>query len=170
MVAVRDLGGDAVEEADVLVVQIDVDEAAQLAAVDQALLDPGVPGLQVGEELGERGPAALDRLLAVGVGAEDGRDADLDGHVWAPVGGRGGLPDRERPGGRRRRASGVSGARSGGHGAARTHRAGEPAQVDVEPRHEQRARRLLAHVIENHELIVSIPDPAPGSLSRDTDG
>ncbi|GAA0934649.1 hypothetical protein GCM10009574_060740 [Streptomyces asiaticus] len=57
---------------------------------------------------------------------------------------------------------GLSGARSGGHGAARTHRAGEPAQVDVEPRHEQHARRLLAHVIENHGLIVSIPEPGSG--------
>src|ERR1044072_8296995 len=66
--------------------------------------------------------------------------------------------------------AGVGAPRAAGPGAARTHRAGEPAQVDVEPRHEQHARRLLAHVIENHELIVSIPDPAPGSVSRDTHG
>lgn len=80
VVAVGELGVDAVEEADVLVVQVDVDEAAQLTAVHDAGLDARMPGLQVGEELGEGVPVALHRLLAVGVGAEDGRDADLDGH------------------------------------------------------------------------------------------
>ncbi|GHJ27958.1 hypothetical protein TPA0910_23910 [Streptomyces hygroscopicus subsp. sporocinereus] len=60
-------------------------------------------------------------------------------------------------------------AGSGGRGGGRTHRAGEPAQVDVEPRHEQHARRLVAHTIENHGLIVSIPERPPGRLSRYTD-
>src|ERR687897_2727469 len=44
-----------------------------------------------------------------------------------------------------------------GQAAAGTDRAGEPAQVDVQPRDEQHARRLVAHVMENHGLIVSIP-------------
>ena len=48
-----ELGGDAVEEADVLVVEVDVDEAAQLAAVHDAVAQAGVPGVEVGEELVE---------------------------------------------------------------------------------------------------------------------
>src|SRR5690606_20135607 len=66
--------------ADVLVVEIHVDEAAQLLPVHDAALDARVPGVEVGEELGEGVPVALHRLLTVGVLAEDGRDADLDGH------------------------------------------------------------------------------------------
>ncbi|BAU83566.1 hypothetical protein SLA_2644 [Streptomyces laurentii] len=47
-------------------------------------------GLEVGEELGEGVALALDGLGAVGVGAEDGRNADLDGHdVDSWVGRRG---------------------------------------------------------------------------------
>ncbi|GAA3769786.1 hypothetical protein GCM10023083_03850 [Streptomyces phyllanthi] len=47
-------------------------------------------------------------------------------------------------------------------GSASTDGAGKPAQIDVQPRHEQCARRLLAHVVENHGLIVSIPGGGPG--------
>ncbi|GGP61021.1 hypothetical protein GCM10010231_34790 [Streptomyces sindenensis] len=42
-------------------------------------------------------------------------------------------------------------------GCGATDRAGQPAQVDVQPRDEQRARRLVAHVMGNHAGIVSIP-------------
>src|SRR5262249_43461602 len=41
LVAVLDGGGEVVEVADVLVVEVDVDEAAQLAVVEQALADGG---------------------------------------------------------------------------------------------------------------------------------
>jgi hypothetical protein len=36
--------------------------------------------VQVVDERAERGAAALDGLVAAGVGAQDGRDPDLDGH------------------------------------------------------------------------------------------
>src|SRR5215831_5842817 len=50
-------------------------------------LQPAVPGVKVAKELGEGGAGTLDRLGATGVGAQDGRDTDLDGHerrswVW----------------------------------------------------------------------------------------
>ncbi|GAA2441318.1 hypothetical protein GCM10010433_47950 [Streptomyces pulveraceus] len=51
-----------------------------------------------------------------------------------------------------------SGLAAGGQ-AAGTDRAGEPAQVDVQARDEQCARRRVAHVMGNHALIVSIPGP-----------
>ncbi len=84
-VAVGEGGGDALQEAHVLVVQVDVDEAAQLAAVQQSGGDARVAGVEVLEEFPEVAAGALDGLGAVGVGAEDGRDADLDGHGCAPV-------------------------------------------------------------------------------------
>src|SRR5690606_7345914 len=56
----------------------------------------------------------------------------------------------------------VRGGRRGSRAVRRqgssTDGAGEPAQVDVQPRHEHAARRLVAHVRENHAVIVSIPD------------
>src|SRR5512132_3290812 len=79
------------EETHVFVVDVDVDEAPQPGSVHQALAQPAVPGVKVAEEFGERGTGTLDRLGATGVGAQDGRDTDLDGHerrswVWAFVG------------------------------------------------------------------------------------
>src|SRR5215470_1679172 len=68
------------EETHVLVVEVDVDEAPQPGAVHQALAQPAVPGVKVAKELGEGGTGTLDRLGATGVGAQDGRDTDLDGH------------------------------------------------------------------------------------------
>ncbi|GAA4917934.1 hypothetical protein GCM10023237_42980 [Streptomyces coeruleoprunus] len=122
-------------------------------------------GLEVGEQLGEGLPAALDGLGAVGVGAEDGRDADLDGHGVGSCGRRkrAGL-EAAAPwaGGTRGAAvrwSCATGRGSGGS-AAGTDGAGEAAQVDVQPRHEQDgARRLFAHVDGNHAGIVTIPGP-----------
>src|SRR5687767_8775307 len=80
LVAVGELGLEAADEADVLVVDVDVDEATQVAIVDQALLDAGVVALEVVDQCRQRGAVGLDRLGAVGVGAKDGGDADLDGH------------------------------------------------------------------------------------------
>src|SRR5690348_5393500 len=68
------------EETHVLVVEVDVDETPQPGAVHQALAQPAVPGVNVAEKLGEGGTGTLHRLGATGVGAQDGRDADLDGH------------------------------------------------------------------------------------------
>jgi hypothetical protein len=39
----------------------------------------------------------------------------------------------------------------------------------VEARHEQHARRLLAHVVVNHGVIVSIPRPRSEIRSQDAD-
>src|ERR1700712_4053311 len=62
-------------EADVLVVDVDVHEAPQVAltvlGLDEPLLDAGVVALEVLDELGERGSLARHRLLTVGVGAQD---------------------------------------------------------------------------------------------------
>src|SRR5690606_9418076 len=78
-----DLGVEAVDVADVLVVDVDVDEAAHLGAVEQLLLQPGVGLGQVAEHLADRVTAGLDLGLAVGVLAEHGGDAD-DGHGDEP--------------------------------------------------------------------------------------
>src|ERR1051326_1626223 len=88
-VAVRERRGQAAGEADVLVVQVDVDESAQLAVLDQPVADAGVALVESGDHLAQRGALGLDALGAVGVGAQDGRNGDLDGHwfcswtVWA---------------------------------------------------------------------------------------
>jgi hypothetical protein len=69
------------QEADVLVVEVHVDEAPQAAAVvDQPVAQPAVPLLQVGEQVPERGSGPLDLLGTVGVRTQDRRDANLDGH------------------------------------------------------------------------------------------
>ncbi|GAA1150095.1 hypothetical protein GCM10009664_17540 [Kitasatospora gansuensis] len=54
------------------------------------------------------------------------------------------------PGGREKRMV----PRSAGVGRAGTDRAGEPAQVDVQARHEADARGLVAHIDGTHGLIV----------------
>ena len=54
--------------------------AAQAAVVDQPVLQAAVPGVQVGQQLGQRAAGALDGLGAAGVAAQDRRDADLDCH------------------------------------------------------------------------------------------
>ena len=54
LVAVAELGVQTAEEADVLVVDVDVDEPAQVAVLDQPVLDAGVVGLQVVDERGQR--------------------------------------------------------------------------------------------------------------------
>src|SRR5436190_4649361 len=95
------------EETHVFVVEVDVDEAPQPGSVHQALAQPAVPGVKVAEEFGEGGAGTLDRLGAIGVGAQDGRDTDLDGHerrswVWhlsASAGGCAPIAPTGRPGG-----------------------------------------------------------------------
>src|SRR3954465_6232899 len=80
-VAVLDRGVQGTGEPHVLVVDVDVHEAVQLALLgDQAVLDPRVLGVDVVDQRAEGGAVALDGLVAAGVGAQDGRDPDLDGH------------------------------------------------------------------------------------------
>jgi uncharacterized protein YccT (UPF0319 family) len=80
-VAVVEHGVQRTGEADVLVVDVDVDEAVQAAVVgDQPALQAGEPAVQVVDERGQGVTLRLDGLLAAGVGTQDGRDLDLDGH------------------------------------------------------------------------------------------
>src|SRR5215210_3598249 len=80
-VAVLDLRVQRTGEAHVLVVDVDVDETVQLALLgDEAVLQAGVLAVEVVDQCAERGAAALDLLVAAGVGAQNGRDPDLDGH------------------------------------------------------------------------------------------
>ncbi|GAA1110233.1 hypothetical protein GCM10009663_59720 [Kitasatospora arboriphila] len=66
---------------------------------------------------------------------------------WAAARGAAGVTAPERPG----RAGG---AESVGVGGAGTDRAGEPAQVDVQARHEADAWGLIGHIDGTHGLIV----------------
>src|SRR5829696_950382 len=69
-VAVLDLGVEGTGEADVLVVDVDVDEAVQLAVLgDETVLQAGVLAVEVVDERAQRGAAALDGLVAAGVRA-----------------------------------------------------------------------------------------------------
>src|SRR5829696_1774478 len=80
-VAVLHLGVERPGEPHVLVVDVDVDEAVQLALLgDEAVLQTGVLAVQVVDECGEGAATALDGLVAAGVRAQDGRNPDLDGH------------------------------------------------------------------------------------------
>src|SRR6266516_3411046 len=80
-VAIVELGVQRAEEPDVLVVDVDVDEAVQGTLVgDQPGAQAGVPAVQVGEQVGDGVAAALDGLGATGVRAQDGRDANFDCH------------------------------------------------------------------------------------------
>src|SRR5690606_3057883 len=88
-VAVVQLRLQAAADADVLVVDVDVHELPQVVAFDQALPEAVVPGLQVVEQLLERAALAFDDLGAVGVGAQNGRDANFDGHGLDLLGSRG---------------------------------------------------------------------------------
>src|SRR5918999_6020949 len=54
LVAVAELGLETPDEPDVLVVDVDVDEAPQVTLLDEALLDAGVVRLQVVDQRGER--------------------------------------------------------------------------------------------------------------------
>src|SRR5690606_23945259 len=79
---VRGRGPEALLEAHVVVVDVDVDEAAQLALVVQdAGGDARVVLLQVLDDLGEGRPLGVHLGLSTRVGAQDGRDAD--GHTHA---------------------------------------------------------------------------------------
>src|SRR5512133_3710782 len=66
LVAVAELGVEAADEADVLVVDVDVHEAAQLAVLDEPILEPGVVGLQVVDQRAQAGTVRVDGLLAAG--------------------------------------------------------------------------------------------------------
>jgi hypothetical protein len=75
----------AAQEADVLVIDVDVDEAAQLSGL---VLDLGGEGrkvlVDIGDERREIGGVRGELLLPVGVADEGGREDDLDGDDGTP--------------------------------------------------------------------------------------
>ena len=80
-VAVFERRRAVLEEADVLLVDIDVDEAAHLAFfIHEAFLDAGEARLQFDERLADGGGVDFDKLLVVGQLAERRGDADFFGH------------------------------------------------------------------------------------------
>src|SRR5215475_6578427 len=80
-IAVSDRGPEAADEADVLVVQVYVDEPPQAGGVHEPVTEPVIAAVEISDQLRQRGTRALDRLRAAGIGAENGRDTDLDSHV-----------------------------------------------------------------------------------------
>src|SRR5271157_255479 len=62
--------GQVVEVANVLVVQVDIDEAAQFRAVEDSLAEGGKCGSQVREDLAHGCARRLDLILAPGVGTQ----------------------------------------------------------------------------------------------------
>src|SRR6266852_3690164 len=77
----------ALEEADVLLVDIEVDEAAHLAAlVHEALLEPGELLLQALDQAGDGVGLAFDLGLALRQRAQRRGDADEHGHGLSPSG------------------------------------------------------------------------------------
>jgi hypothetical protein len=84
-VAVLEDVGLAAEKADVFVVDVDVDEAAELAGVVLDLGgERGERAVDLGDQAGQVGGVAGQLLLAIGVPDEGGRENDLDGNGSAP--------------------------------------------------------------------------------------
>src|SRR5215211_5902669 len=125
-VAVGQLGVERAQEADVLVVDVDVDEAVQGAVLgEQGAGDPRVAPVEVAEQVADGVAVGRHGLLAAGVLAQDRRDTDFNGH-------HGLLELVSRCGGARwRRGSGAGGrpgltsAVAGGRALAVPDRAGQ---------------------------------------------
>jgi len=66
LVAVGERRLEPAQEAHVLVVDVDVDEAPEVAALDQPVLEAGVVGLQVVDQIAQAAAAGLDGLLSTG--------------------------------------------------------------------------------------------------------
>src|SRR4051794_29271020 len=76
-VAVLDLGVERAEEADVLVVDVDVHEPEQVAlGREQPALEAAVLGVEIVDEAAQRVAGALDDLRAAGVAAQNGGNAN----------------------------------------------------------------------------------------------
>src|SRR5262245_29325567 len=87
LVAVLDRRGQAVQVADVLVVQVEVDEPPHLAVVEDPRLDAGVLRREVVEHRLDRGARHLDDVLALGVLTHRRRDLHFHRHEPSPSGG-----------------------------------------------------------------------------------
>ncbi|MNH36000.1 hypothetical protein D3C79_967490 [compost metagenome] len=69
-----------IEKTDVLIVEVQVDEAMQLLLVHQPLANARVAPLEVFDDLAHRLPLGLDTLAAVGVAAQQGGNTDKNRH------------------------------------------------------------------------------------------
>src|SRR5438552_967646 len=83
LVAVLDCRGEVVEVADVFVIEVDVDEAADLAVVKDARADAGVLLAQIVEGGLHRGTGNLHDGLAVRMLPHGGGDVNADGHSFS---------------------------------------------------------------------------------------
>src|SRR5271168_524196 len=77
LVAGGNRGGEVIEVADVLVVDVDVHEPAELRPLEDAFPQRRELGAEVGEDLVDGGTLGFDDVVAAGVGAERGGDAYL---------------------------------------------------------------------------------------------
>src|SRR4030095_1934966 len=83
LVSLLERGLGALEEADVLLVDVDVDEAAQLAAVlHQPVPEPGVLALQHVDQVVNVGGVGLHFGGALGQRAKRGGNANQNGHSF----------------------------------------------------------------------------------------
>src|SRR5262249_22568562 len=88
---------EAIEEADVLVVEEHVDEAAELpAVVVEALAEPRVRAVERAEHLADGAAVEAHLGRAAGEAAQLRRDANGDGHVRPPGSTRGTRRGRRR--------------------------------------------------------------------------
>jgi hypothetical protein len=76
-----DRGAEVLEIADVLVIDIDIDESAKFVAIEKSLAKRRVPGAELVEKLSDCGAEHDDPIETLGMGSHRGGDAD-DWHVW----------------------------------------------------------------------------------------
>src|SRR5689334_17777396 len=76
LLAALELGLQAFEEANVLLADVDVDEAAHALLVEEAVLDARVVLLEIVDQGGDGGAGRLDLVVAAGEGAEGRGDTD----------------------------------------------------------------------------------------------
>src|SRR5262245_52670718 len=81
LVAVLDGRLQAVEIADVFVIDIDIDEAAHLAILEDAADDAGVFLAQIVEQALDRGAAGFDNSLVLGVLPHGSGYVNANGHA-----------------------------------------------------------------------------------------
>src|SRR5688572_25647331 len=71
---------EALQEADVLAVDVQVHEPAELAGAEQTLRDTRIAALEVTDDVGDRSSLCRHLARAIGQGAELGGDTYLDAH------------------------------------------------------------------------------------------
>src|SRR5438270_11384002 len=80
LIAVLDAGLQAVQVANVLVVDVDIHEPADLPVFENAAGDAGIFRAEVVEQVLDRGPGGFDDRLVLRVLPHGSGDIDADGH------------------------------------------------------------------------------------------